>query len=240
MVWLSCRLGCASDDSHVGSLNADPLGGFGCCEFAGCVVADRSAELSAVAEQLRGGAVKATDILMEEHRVIERVLAAMAKATERLEQGVKIDASFFLNVTDFIAGFADGCHHQKEEGVLFEAMTGAGIPRTEGPIAVMLAEHERARAYTRGLREAAQRLAAGDEQAVAEVIENARGYAELLRQHIEKEDRILFPLAERVIPASMQEQVVVDFARVEHEGAGEGAHEKYLALANELERQVKS
>ena len=80
------------------------------------------------------------------------------------------------------------------------------------------------------MRDAASRLAAGDASARTEVVINARGYAALLRQHIQKENGILFPLADQVIPVAQQAQVADDFERVEHEETGEGVHEKYLAL----------
>ena len=184
--------------------------------------------------------MKATEILMQEHRVIERVLEALELAAERLEKGDPIDPSFFLQAADFIRGFADGCHHQKEEGVLFEAMEAAGMPTEQGPIAVMLSEHEQARAYTGGLREAAEKLQAGDDRSVSQVIQNARGYVRLLRDHIMKEDNVLFPMAENVIPVAQHSDVLAAFSRIEHEETGEGVHEKYLALADELERQAKA
>ncbi len=184
--------------------------------------------------------MKATDILSEEHRVIERVLTALEIAAQRLEQGQAIRPGFFTDAADFIKGFADGCHHQKEEGVLFKAMVAGGLSEQSGPIAVMLAEHEQGRAYTRAMREAAQRLAAGDSSARGAVIGNARGYTTLLRQHIVKEDGILYPMAEQVIPAAQHEHVYQAFERVEHEETGSGVHGKYLALAEALEKEVES
>jgi len=182
--------------------------------------------------------MQATQILMDEHRVIERVIASLDSATSGMEQGEPVRPGFYLDAADFIKGFADGCHHRKEEGVLFVAMADAGMPTQAGPIAVMLAEHEQGRTYTRAMRQAAERLQAGDESARADVIRNARGYAALLRQHIAKEDGVLFPMADQVIPVSAQGQVAEDFERVEHEETGEGVHEKYLALAEALEREV--
>jgi len=182
--------------------------------------------------------MQATDILMSEHRVIERVIASLESAAERLAAGQAVRPGFFLDAAAFIKGFADGCHHRKEEGVLFERMAAAGLPREVGPIAVMLAEHEQGRAFTRGMRAAAERLAAGDAAAAREVVANARGYAALLRQHIQKEDGILFPMAAQVIPAAQHAEVVEAFEHVEHEETGEGVHEKYLALAEALEREA--
>jgi hemerythrin-like domain-containing protein len=182
--------------------------------------------------------MEATDILMAEHRVIERVLAVLNIAAERLEQAEPVRPGFFIDASDFIKGFADGCHHRKEEGVLFEAMVANGMSRLGGPIAVMLADHEQGRSYTRGMRAAAQKLEAGDASAQEAVITNARGYVTLLQQHIMKEDHILFPMAARVIPVAQHAQVVEDFERVEHEETGEGIHEKYLELAASLEAEM--
>jgi hemerythrin-like domain-containing protein len=182
--------------------------------------------------------MKATEILSAEHRVIERVITSLEKGAARLEQGQSVRPEFFIQASDFIKGFADGCHHHKEEGVLFVALTEHGMPAQGGPVAVMLGEHEEGRRLTRGLRAAAQALQDGDDHAKAGVIANARGYAALLRQHIFKEDTILFPMADRLIPAAEHDQVLEGFEHVEHEETGEGVHQKYLALADALEQEI--
>jgi hemerythrin-like domain-containing protein len=183
--------------------------------------------------------MKATQVLSEEHRVIERVLSALETGAWLLAQENGLQPDFFIQATDFIKGFADGCHHKKEEGVLFKTMVANGAPQEGGPVGVMLYEHELARRYTAALRKAAERLKGGDESARADVIENARHYAALLRQHIGKEDTILFPMADRLIPSDQHDAVWEGFEHVEHEETGEGVHEKYLALASALEKQVE-
>lgn len=182
--------------------------------------------------------MKATDILSEEHRIIERVIAAMETVSNQLEAGQPVRPEFFLEAADFIKDFADGCHHAKEEGVLFPAMTASGLPQQGGPVGAMLMEHEQGRVYARGMRAAAEKLQAGDRSAVAEVLRNARGYAALLRQHILKEDRVLFPMAGQVIPAEKHDEIFEEFERIEEEETGEGVHEKYLAVAEKLEAEA--
>ena len=51
---------------------------------------------------------------------------------------------------------------------------------------------------------------------------------------------VLFPMADQVIPFAQQDQVADDFERVEHEETGEGVHEKYLSLAEALEREARA
>ena len=182
--------------------------------------------------------MKATDELTSEHRVIERVLNSLETAANRLESGQPVSPEFFLSATDFIRGFADGCHHQKEEGVLFTHMEGQGIALQGCPLGVMLAEHELGRQYTRALTSAALAMQAGDSSANRRAVQSSRSYVALLRQHIFKEDNILFPMADEVIPSEGHSLVWEGFEHVEHAETGEGVHEKYLALAEKLEREI--
>ena len=182
--------------------------------------------------------MEATGLLMEEHRVIERLLASMEKAAGRLEADEAFRVGFFLDAAEVIKGFADGCHHRKEEGILFPAMEAAGVPREGGPIGVMLAEHEEGRRLTRAMRGAAERVLHGDMSAKRSVGENARGYTVLLRQHIAKEDGVLFPMADRALQGAAAHEMAEAFEKVERQETGEGVHEKYLGMVEALEREV--
>jgi hemerythrin-like domain-containing protein len=184
--------------------------------------------------------MKATDVLTEEHGVIMQVLDTLELGANRLENGQPVRPEFFLSATDFIRGFADGCHHQKEEGVLFKSMEAQGIAGEGCPLGVMLAEHELGRQYTRALRSAAQDMQSGDLGASRRAIRSTRSYIHLLRTHIEKEDNILFPMADEVIPSDQHDVVWEGFEHVEHAETGEGVHQKYLALAKALEEEMKA
>ena len=176
-----------------------------------------------------------TKALSQDHRVIERVLNSLEVAARRLQDGTPVRAAYFLEVADFIGGFADGCHHRKEEEHLFPALEEAGFPRHGGPVGVMLAEHEEGRRYTAGLRTAAQRLAAGDSSAAETVVECAQNYIGLLRQHILKEDNVLFMMAQRALSPEKQAQLMEAFEQVERE---HGDHAKWTAVVEALEREV--
>ena len=182
--------------------------------------------------------MQATDVLIDEHRVIERVLNSLEMGADRLESGLPVRPEFFLSSTDFIKGFADGCHHQKEEGILFMRMKEQGMPLDGCPLGVMLAEHALARQYTKTLLSAAQAMLSGDSSGNNRAIQSSRSYIALLRRHITKEDNILFPIANDVIPTEQHAAVWEDFEHVEHIETGEGVHEKYLALAETLEKEM--
>ena len=184
--------------------------------------------------------MKATDILMEEHDVILGVIGALEEGARAAAAGQAVSPDFFTSAADFIRGFADGCHHRKEENVLFKAMSQSGVPVDGGPIGAMLFDHEQGRAFTRAMSSGAEKWKNGQDAGRIEAVEAASQYAQLLRQHIYKENNILFPMADRFIPRQQQSQVAEDFERVEHEETGEGIHEKYLALAETLKAEARN
>lgn len=177
---------------------------------------------------------------MSEHTVIERVITTLEGAVQASAEGKTVRPEFFIGAADFVRGFADGCHHRKEENVLFKAMGQNGVPVLGGPIGVMLNEHEQGRRFTRAMRSGAEKWINGQEAGRQEALQAAGQYAALLHQHILKENNILFPMANQAIPLANQEQVAEDFERVEHEETGAGVHEKYLALAESLEAEARS
>lgn len=180
----------------------------------------------------------ATDELKHEHRVIERMLTVIETAAERQKIGRDLPPDFFPRVVDFVRNFADRCHHGKEEENLFVAMEKHGIPGQDGPIGVMLVEHDRGRAYIREVDRASKLIASGDASAVRIAVQNAMGYSGLLRDHIYKEDNILYHMADQVLTAAEQEALLKKFEEVEMERIGPGKHAEYMKLVEDLEREV--
>jgi hemerythrin-like domain-containing protein len=176
------------------------------------------------------------EVLMNEHRLIESVLDSLEAYVDRLAPNPATETADLDRFTRFIRAFADTCHHGKEEDILVQTRVQNGMPRDSGPIAVMLHEHEEGRQLVRTLTEFAARSAApGWSDADRNQIRRAaHAYADLLRQHIQKEDGILYPMAvSRLDPVTMGD-IARRFDTFEAEKTGPGEHEKLHALAEEL------
>ena len=63
----------------------------------------------------------------------------------------------------------------------------------------MLAEHQQGRAFVKQMLEHLPQARAGETSDIKALIEAGRGYIDLLRQHINKEDNVLFMMADRVV-----------------------------------------
>ena len=178
--------------------------------------------------------MKATEILKHEHQAILLVIAAVEKEVASIEKTGKIHAQTVREMVDFLKNFVDRCHHGKEEKHLFVMMHERGMPLKAGPLAFTLHEHEQGRVYVHAVAEAVAGKTVPDAAAIRKAKENLASYAQLLRAHIDKEDNILYPMADRLLKSADQETLAQAFGKVESEEMGEGVHAKYHAWIKKL------
>lgn len=164
------------------------------------------------------------DSLVREHEIIEKVLDALENEARKVAGGKPVNTPFFREAINFVRNFADGIHHQKEEQVLFPALCNAGMPKDGGPVGVMLHEHDEGRGHIRAMESALGAASKGDAAARDLLVQEAVGYVELLRAHIQKENMILFPMAERVLDESRQNFVQQQFTAAEVTNSEQIAH----------------
>lgn len=174
--------------------------------------------------------MRPTEILSEEHRVIEVVLDCVEKMADALDRGEKLDAESAREAIDFLRVFADRCHHGKEEDQLFPLMEQRGYSPHEGPTAVMRMEHEQGRALIRRMEQAVEAAGEG-------FVEAARGYVDLLRAHIQKEDHCLFPMADQALTPEDRDTLLQRFEHVEQGDLGPEVHQRYLGVAESLRKR---
>ncbi len=178
--------------------------------------------------------MKATEQLKAEHVGIKLMLSILEKICERFESKKDIDVKHLDQILEFIKVFADKCHHAKEESVLFPIMEMAGVSREGGPIGVMLKEHKAGREYIKGMSEHWSKYKSGDRKSAPKFVHSARKYSALLTQHIEKEDTILYPMADMRITEERQREIAKEFEKIEAERMGAGTHEKFHELIHHL------
>ncbi|HNX82790.1 MAG TPA: hemerythrin, partial [Candidatus Omnitrophota bacterium] len=94
--------------------------------------------------------------------------------------------------------------------------------------------HVEGRGYVKGMSEAFDKLKNGDRQASTKIAENGKKYIALLIKHIEKENTILFPLADKVLSQAKQNELEEEFEKLEVERIGLGKHEEFHKLLHQL------
>ena len=178
--------------------------------------------------------MKSIDRLVAEHDLIERGLVVLEKVVAQIESGQPVPDDFPKWAPQFFRQFADQCHHAKEEDLLFPLLKERGVPEEGGPIGVMLQEHVLGRDCVRRMREASEAAEFdGPTFAVA-----ANEFIPLLRQHIYKENNVLYPMGEQVLTEADDADLTDKFSNVEQEKGMIGLHEHYDAEVARWEEAV--
>jgi len=177
-----------------------------------------------------------TDELKKEHRDIERMLKIVWDAANLIDGDREVDLRVFRDAAEFFTDYADKCHHAKEEELLFERMVARGVPAEYGPLSIMRSEHEEGRGHIKKIAEiSSQRLT---KKSSDELLMHVREYVNLLSQHISKEDRILYPIANDVLTAKDQVALGIGFAKAENDTMPPGTHEKYRRMIEAWEKRL--
>jgi len=162
---------------------------------------------------------KATDDLRHEHESILSVLDIsedVMKSNHPEKEKLKFGNDFLY----FLSIFTDRCHHGKEEMHLFPTMIFKGVPDQDGPIGVMLQEHVIGRNLVTEMRQAVEA------QDLTRLNQDMAEYAVFIRNHIAKENNVLFPLADKVISKEEQDEMFENFEIHEEDVVGHGVHEQ--------------
>jgi hemerythrin-like domain-containing protein len=180
--------------------------------------------------------MKPIEDLKAEHEGILLMLDVLERMSERIAAGKSFPTDHLKQVLDFLQVFADRCHHGKEERLLFLAMEAAGVPKENGPLAVMLSEHGRGRLFIAEMKNLVISYEKGESGALLVFTTPALQYVDLLRSHIWKENNVLFPMAEKAVPADRLELIGEQLDRFEKEQIGQGTHEAFHEMINKLSK----
>jgi hypothetical protein len=170
------------------------------------------------------------DLLKQDHETTERVFAAMESAFESSAGPSPVQVGRLL---EYVRDYVDACHNQKEERHLFPRLEARGMPRHGGPLAVMLGEHEQARAILSRFVPLATAYAAGERDRLDDLRTAFAEYAALCKDHFWKENDILYPMAQHLLSADDAVAVLQGIEAVEAE-RGADTRARYRRLAQQI------
>ena len=176
----------------------------------------------------------ATEDLMKEHQLILKYIDLMERYAE-FDLKDLIAPILFENANcfiQFIHEFADHFHHAKEEDILFRYLEVPGVLTHCNPVPQMLFEHSKAREFVRNMENAIQT------KEINELTVNAGEYARLLKEHIYKEDNILYPMAERGLSDEAKSSLLKEYKETDNRLDSHAIWLKYEILCTELEQQL--
>ncbi len=177
------------------------------------------------------------DVLTNDHLLIEKALLLLEKESKKAE---KMNVSMVKTLIEFLDEYGDKCHNMKEEKIYFPLLLERGLP-PQGPIGVMLQEHQMEREFLDKLKETINDIEKDSSTSLRmtnEFANSVAGYEELTKSHIWKENDILYPMGKHVITHDDETYLYNEFIKIESETAGAGAYERYVVQINTFEKQT--
>jgi hemerythrin-like domain-containing protein len=152
--------------------------------------------------------MKSTKFLMQEHKLILRALDVLDTMAASAQENGRLDENDIGCVLDFLRWFGDAHHQAKEETILFPALRLASATQNR-PVEHMILEHEQERALIEHI-EAAVRVSR-----IPDFVSCTNKLCSTLRNHIYKEDQILFEVAAEALGDDSDDEVVARLNRFE-------------------------
>ncbi|WP_346837510.1 hemerythrin domain-containing protein [Microbulbifer sp. SAOS-129_SWC] len=140
--------------------------------------------------------------LCRDHKHMQQLLDAFERLLFELGRRERDPAtlSLILDALDYISVYPDRWHHPVED-LVFERLLDKPIPNRDAVIATQ-AEHRRIAAATRHLNKLFYAVA-NDAAVVREkLLDAARHYLQLQREHMQRENCTVFPLMEKHLSAA--------------------------------------
>lgn len=153
---------------------------------------------------------------------------------EKITTNPDVNPEHIEQIIRLIRNFADGLHHNKEEKHLFPKMVQKGYSLQQGPVAVMLQDHQEGRNFVSGMAAALSLYNSGKTAAVADIYRNFRGYVDLLRSHIAKENNILFRMADNVMTPEDQAEMLKHFTVIDNGSDNKSQAADYVSEIDNL------
>jgi hemerythrin-like domain-containing protein len=170
--------------------------------------------------------------LMIEHRLIERMILVIKEVLMQIDSTKTVDPVVVDTMVDFIRTYSDRVHHGKEEDILFREMSKRALSAEDRRIMQELVEeHVIGRQMTQALGEANNRYRNGNGSALANISANLNKLAEFYPKHIEKEDKVFFPVIREYLTDDEDQHMLTEFWEFDRIMI----HEKYKSVVEMLE-----
>jgi len=174
------------------------------------------------------------DFLVREHEMIERAMEVLKAQLKKVTKDGHDEFSL-KRALDFLMEFGDRIHNKKEEEHLFPLMIERGIPK-DGPIRVMLMEHDEERNLLQQMHDAVSGLKDESAEVKSQFKQQGLEYLKVRAEHIWKENDVLYKMGAQALTADDKQNLIDLFVQVNTEHYGEQALEKFEAMLSEVEK----
>jgi hemerythrin-like domain-containing protein len=180
--------------------------------------------------------IGATEDLMREHGVLNRVLLVYEEGLRRIHAKEDVPPEVFRATASLVRKFVEDYHEKLEENFLFPAFEKKNT--LTDLVKVLKKQHDAGRKLTDTiLREAADdRFTKADGRKA--LVAACEAFIRMYRPHEAREDTVLFPAFRKVVGKNEYDALGEDFEKKEHQLFGDDGFEKMVDRVAGIEKAL--
>lgn len=178
--------------------------------------------------------VTATEDLMREHGVVERLLLIYDTGIRRLGQGEDLDPTILTQAAETMRDFVHDYHEKNEEDQVFPRFKTAG--RMVELVTILQAQHTACRKLTEHIIELAPKSASKPQR--EQMVSAMQATITMYRPHAAREDTDVFPTLRSLVTPNEFEQIGEALEKSETEKFGVDGFEKVVKKVEALEKRL--
>lgn len=175
--------------------------------------------------------------LQADQDTIARFMAVLGNGLTIASQSKLAKPGFFLYASQFMHEFIERVYFRKEE-LLLDTLVDCGFPNDQGPVGNMRQEHNRSRANSKMLSEAAHLWQKGEMDGRADAVWATSEYTNLMRHHFDMLKNLIYPLLEQSVTAEDEQRLASRMNHLIFEDSGARPPEQYLKMIEALEEEI--
>src|SRR5581483_2406868 len=180
--------------------------------------------------------IGATEDLMREHGVLNRILLIYEEGLRRLRSKEEVPPDVFHKPAHLVRKFVEDYHERLEERFIFPVFERQ--QKLVDLTKVLRQQHEAGRKLTDVILRDAVADRFHKEDARQEVIRSCEAFIRMYRPHEAREDTVLFPALHKVVSAKRLQELGEQFEKEEDRLFGEEGFEKTVDQVAAIEKQL--
>ncbi|MGB8064913.1 MAG: hemerythrin domain-containing protein [Candidatus Sulfotelmatobacter sp.] len=157
---------------------------------------------------------KSTQVLREEHRLIESAILAFTVIIKDLDAGAALNRRRVWEIAQSFKTYVGRCHHSKED-FLLSMVRARGGSSAEYPFRTFYEEHRHIQSILSDLAKAAHEYLEALPGTPESLVSCLRNVVDFYPGHMWKAEHLLFPLADEVLSETDQGVLIQQFDWIE-------------------------
>ena len=180
--------------------------------------------------------VGATEDLMREHGVLNRIILVYEEGLRRLRAKEDVGPEMFHKPASLVRSFIEDYHEQLEEKFIFPEFEKA--MKLTDLTKVLRDQHQAGRRVTDVILRNATGERFGNADARKELVAAAEGFIRMYRPHEAREDTVLFPALHKLLGPKRLDELGEQFEKEEDRLFGDEGFEKTVEQVAAIEKQL--